>query len=523
MRFLGMALVGLVAVAGCGSDTGNGDGGSDGGGGDGGATMGAASVLMHHKNPTRDGVFIDAKLTKAAVAGLHLDTTFTAKYATSGSTVFAQPLYVDNSPTGGTDLVIVATELNSLIAFKATDGSVVWSLDKTTLGNPAPQGDLECPGNQLPGLGITGTPFIDASSRTIYFDTMTDTSATPAHKIWAVGLDSGKPLSGWPVDVSAKIAGFNSKEQNQRGALLVLGDTLYVPYGGLDGDCGNYHGWVVAVPVGNPGGATAWKTAAPSGPGIWAPGGLSTDGTSIFAATGNANWGNTVCSGAQPAWSTGNTNAVLRLGAGATFSGATADYYTPSNWFSLDCGDVDLGGSGPLLLELPGAAKPHLIVQLGKDGNVYLLDRTNLGGTGAELKQSHVADNEIINAATGFTTSKGTYVALKGTCTTGPGDLVTLKIDSSLNISTAWCATQNGKGSPFYTDDGSGTQGLVWGIGAEGGNQLFAFDADTGAVVFDGSKKASDQMSQVSHFNTGIAAKGRIFVAADSQLYAFTP
>jgi hypothetical protein len=552
MRLFGLALLGVVAVGGCNSDTGNGNGdggctgcsdggggGGDGGGcqtgctdggggGDGGTTVGPASVLMHHKNPTRDGVFIDAKLTKAAVTGLHMDTSFVAKYATTGSRVFAQPLYVDNSPTGGTDLVIVATELNSVIAFKATDGSVVWSVDKSTFGDPAPQGDLQCPGNQLPGLGITGTPFIDGASRTIYFDTMTDANATPAHKIWAANLDTGTVLSGWPVDVSAKISGFNSKEQNQRGALLLLNGILYVPYGGLDGDCGDYHGWVVAVPVGNPGGAAAWKAGAPSGPGIWAPGGVSTDGTSIFVTTGNANWGTTVCNGAAPAWSSGNTNAVLRLGAGATFSGMNTDFYAPTDWFPLDCNDKDLGGSGPLLLELPGATHPHLIVQLGKDSNIYLLDRTNLGGVGAELKKTlAVANaNEIINAATGYTTSQGTYVALKANgsgCLTGTGDLEALKIDSSLNVTMAWCANQNGAGSPFYTDDGTGKQGLVWGIGAEGSNQLFAFDADTGAIVFDGSMHASDQMSQVSHFNTGIAAKGRIFVAADTQLFAFTP
>jgi hypothetical protein len=74
--------------------------------------------------------------------------------------------------------------------------------------------------------------------------------------------------------------------QHQRSALLLNAGILYVAYGAHTGDCGVYHGWVIAVPVNGPTRATAWVTEARGG-GIWAPGGLATDGTSIFAATGN--------------------------------------------------------------------------------------------------------------------------------------------------------------------------------------------------------------------------------------------
>ena len=74
--------------------------------------------------------------------------------------------------------------------------------------------------------------------------------------------------------------------QNERGALIIVKDMLYVPYGGHYGDCGQYHGWVVGVSLSDPTEVVAWATRAQAG-GIWAPGGIASDGTSLFVATGN--------------------------------------------------------------------------------------------------------------------------------------------------------------------------------------------------------------------------------------------
>src|SRR4029077_9917299 len=95
------------------------------------------------------------------------------------------------------------------------------------------------------------------------------------HMIQALSLDDGTSPSGWPVDVSTVKAGsvsFNSPPQNERGALAILNGTLYVPYGGHYGDCGDYHGWVVGVPLDKPSGAFGWATRGSAG-GIWAPSG----------------------------------------------------------------------------------------------------------------------------------------------------------------------------------------------------------------------------------------------------------
>jgi hypothetical protein len=319
-------------------------------------------------------------------------------------------------------------------------------------------------------------------------------------------------------------ADFAPAVQNQRGALLLNGGFLYVPYGGHFGDCGQYHGWVVAVPVSDPAGATAWSTDAVGG-GIWAPSGLASDGTSIFAATGNT-------SGATD-WMGGE--AIIRLGAGATFSYDPADYFAPSNWRSLDAGDLDLGGVGPLVVDVPGATPSQLIVALGKNGVGYLLDRSYLGGIGTGdgtngegLFSAQVATGQIRIAPATYTTTSGTYVVFSGGgagvgCPGTAGDLVALLINPAAppTFEVAWCSSNNGRGSPIVTTTDGWSSPIVWTIGAEGTNRLYAFDGETGDILFNGGG-ADEQMSLVRRFSTPIVANGRIFVAADEQLYAFT-
>src|SRR5262249_19144933 len=137
--------------------------------------------------------------------------------------------------------------------------------------------------------------------RIIYFDGMTavadgDGGSVNKHLVYALDADTGAPRPGWPVDVSATARSgtlaFDSTDQNQRGALALLGGTLYIPYGGFGGDCGGYDGWVVGISTDDPTRVTAWATRATLA-GIWAPGGIASDGTSLFVTTGNAVKGTT--------------------------------------------------------------------------------------------------------------------------------------------------------------------------------------------------------------------------------------
>ena len=478
----------------------------------------AQDVLQHHLHGNRDGLYTDPAFTKTAIPGLHRDAGFNAPIP---GPAYAQPLFVSNG-AGGRPTFIVATEQNTVLAIDASDGSGIWS---ASLGTPVPLARLPC-GNIDP-LGITGTPVIDPAARVIYLDAMItpDRGASKRHQIFALSLDDGSVVPGWPLDLATlgfQGFTFEATYQNQRGALLLNGGILYVPYGGLAGDCGDYHGWVVGVPVNNPAGATAWATGAVAG-GIWAPGGLATDGTAVFVATGNTEGANM--------WMGGE--AILRLGTGATYSGNPADYFVPSNWEYLDALDLDLGGSGPILVDVPGATPSQLVVALGKNGVAYLLDRNNLGGlgagngvTGEGLQSLQVSTASIVNAAAAYTTASGTYVVFNSPgygCPGPQGDLVALRIGAASppTINVAWCADNLGGGSPVVTTTDGSSQPIVWTVGAGYTNQLHGYDGETGEMLFTGGGPA-EHMGNVRHFQTPIVVNGRIFVAGDDQLYAFT-
>ncbi|MGH7439786.1 MAG: hypothetical protein ACRENE_29190 [Polyangiaceae bacterium] len=370
----------------------------------------SASVLQFHKNPSRDGVYVDPAFTQSAVYGMQ------ARFAVPlDGASYAQALYVVDVQNDR-ELFVAATETNHLTVVDGC-GKAVW--DKT-YGAPVQAADLPC-GNTFP-LGITGTPVIDAASRTIYFDAMTQTASGQTglrHRLHAVSLDDGSEKSGWPIDVQASVPGFDSSHQNQRSALTLLNGVLYVPYGGLYGDCGQYYGWVVGVLVSTPSAVTSWRTIAGApwdggppvtGGGFWAAGGLSTDGTSLFAVSGNtmdptdaSQWN------APPNWAGGET--VFRLAAGPSFSGASADYFLPSNWQLLDQADQDLGSVGAVPFDVGSA---HYLVTMDKLGEVYVLDRDDLGASpiaSASLVPPCGQDAcDLVGAPVVYTASDGTHI-----------------------------------------------------------------------------------------------------------------
>jgi len=99
---------------------------------------------------------------------------------------------------------------------------------------------------------------------------------------------------------------------------------------------------------------------------------------------------------------------VIRFQPGPIFSGSPSDYWAPTNWQSLDQSDSDLGASGPLLVDVPAATPSHLVVALGKDRNVYLINRDNLGGISQPVASAQVASNTILQAAVTYRTKQGT-------------------------------------------------------------------------------------------------------------------
>jgi outer membrane protein assembly factor BamB len=473
-------------------------------------------VLTYHAGAARDGDFVVPGLTWNRARALHADTGFHARIT---GDVNAQPLFWH--PDGsGPGLILIATEHDTIYALNAKTGATTW---EKALGTPVQRSDLPC-GNIFP-LGITGTPVIDATRRTLYLDAMRHGErGEPEHAVFALSLQDGSVLPGWPVDVAASLESehitFNTPYQSERGALALLDNTVYVPFGGHFGDCGNYHGWVIGLSLDAPHAVTSWQTRADGGA-VWAPGGISSDGSHLFVATGNTmnSAGGRKFSAPQQ-W--GDGEAVIRLTPDVHFSGNTADYFTPSDWAQMDDRDQDLGGIAPLLFDLPGSGGTRpLVVALGKDGKAYLLDRNRLGGIGGSLASEQVSRNPIRGAAAAVRVDDSEFIAFQGSgsnCPDAAGrGLTVIKVTTSPPaITTAWCGSVPGRGAPMVTTTNGRTDPVVWMLGAQGDNRLYGFRADTGERLF-----VSAALPGLQHFQTLIATPDRLYVAAANAVYAF--
>jgi hypothetical protein len=470
----------------------------------------AQSVLSYHGNQDRSGNFVVPRLTWDNARSMHLDEGFRARV--SGQ-LYAQPLFW-RAPGIDSAMLLVTTEDNIVFAIDAQTGREIW---RRVLGKPIPRSSLSW-GNINP-LGITGTPVIDNAGQAIYVDSAIENESGQHHLVFALGLKDGSILDGWPVDVAQALAGqridFVARDQNQRGALAILDGTVYVAFGGHFGDCGGYHGIVVGISLSDPRKASGWVTRARGG-GIWAPGGLSTDGSSLFVATGNtigaANWG--------------DGEAVIRLAPDLHRSTDKSDFFAPADWHTLDTRDADLGGTNPLPLDVPtSTASQNLTIALGKDGKAYLLDRNNLGGIGGALVAQEVAQGPILGAPAAYPVADGVSVVFAGAgahCpshTSGTG-ITVLKIQSGSppDMTTAWCGTVRGRGSPIVTTTDGRTNPIVWALGAEGDNHLHGFRGDTGELLVT---TPSVGLAGLRHFQTLIATPERLFVGADDGIYAF--
>jgi outer membrane protein assembly factor BamB len=460
------------------------------------------NVTQHHNHGNRDGVYIDPAFTLASAPNLTRDMNFNG---TITGNVYAQPLYVEGGPDNRAK-VIVATESDTVYALDAINGSVIWS---RTLATPISSG-LPC-GTIVP-IGVTGTPVIDLATRSLFLDAETLPSAGVfRHMVYSLNVDTGATNAGWPVNVQTAVSGFDSSIQQQRAALALVNGTLYVPYGGRNGDCLSYKGRVVGIPINDPASVTSWATTANKS-GIWGVGGIADDGTNLFVVTGNATSGTATF---------GQQEAIVRLQAGPVFTNNTTNYWAPTNWMALDTADADLGGCGPVLIDVPGATPSQMVLALGKDQKAYLVNRTNLGGIAApvaSLTVSSIANMPRGQAGVTYRTTLGTYFALRPSSNV----LSAFKVSAANPpvISSGWSISASGLGTPFVSSSDGTNNMIVWVVGSAGDQRLHGYNADTGAVVYGGGG-ASELMAGARQWNTGIVARGSIYLASDNKVYAF--
>ncbi len=375
--------------------------------------------------------------------------------------VYASPLIV-----GGH--AIVATENNTVYALDLFTGSKVW---ERHLGDPVISATLPC-GNISPITGITATPAADPASARMYVVAFLKGYH---HVLYALSLTDGSVAWQQTIDPP----GSTPQVQQLRGALSIGSGLVYVPFGGLFGDCGAYRGYVVGVPLGS-GQAHVFTVAATRGASIWAPQGASigSDG-SVYVVTGNA-----LASGF------GYSDSVLQL---SPDLGSIRSYFAPSNWASLNAGDVDLGSTGAALLPSVGR-----VFVIGKEGVGYLLRMGALGGIGGQL-----ASLRVCSGAWGGTAWLGSMVFVP--CNDG---LYAVSVGAS-SMQVAWHVGRPTLAPPVTA------AGALWAIDASTGT-LFAFEPATGKNLF------STSIGAANRYSTPAATEGFLVVPAGQKVVAIS-
>ena len=362
--------------------------------------------------------------------------------------VYASPLAI-----GGR--IVVATENDTLYAIE--DGTIVWHQH---LGTPASQDQLPC-GNIVP-LGITGTPVVHGG--TIYVVAEFGGSP-PTHELFAVRLSDGNVLWHRSVD----LPGADPAAMQERGALTVADGRVWIPFGGLFGDCGDYKGRVMGVPLDGSGTPVAYTVPTTREAGIWAPPGPVWDGNNLYVEVGNGEA------------STGDpydkSDSVLALTTGAEL----AQFFAPTTWAEDNAGDLDLGTQSPALVG-------KWAVAVGKRGTAYVLDRTDLGGIGGEVSSVDLC------TSFGGTAQVGSRVYVP--CTDG---IRAIRVDGTGHIHVLWHADSSVWGSPVVGG------GRVWSLNPDTGT-LYALDPKNGHIV------NSVNVGATSRFATPAIYGARMFV-----------
>ncbi len=312
------------------------------------------SVPTQHNDNTRAG-WNDSEtvLTTSNVNVTHFGALFSLLV---DDQVYAQPLVVGDVAIGTEhrNVVYVATVNNTLYAFDGDDGRLYWKKNFTASGMRPPRNtDMTgaCGGtytNFSGNLGVVGTP-----------------------------------VAGGPVRITATYAGngdgsvnnvigFDAQKQNQRQGLTLANGIVYVTFASHC-DWGPYHGWILGYDA-----ATLQRRVVyndtPNGyaGGLWESGmGMAADAQgNLYVVTGNG----TVGDSSDPTSLTNRGESALKL----TPSGSTlqvASYFTPADYQALNDTDIDYGTMGSLLI--PNSS---YFLTGGKDGNLYLVNKDNMGG-----------------------------------------------------------------------------------------------------------------------------------------------
>jgi outer membrane protein assembly factor BamB len=454
--------------------------------------------------------------------------------------VNVQPLVVPNQQIGSGshsrkfEVVYVATESNTIYAIDAATGKILLHRNfGTPVSNP-----LGC--TITPNVGIDSTPVIDPATSTMYVIVYTNGSQGPVYRIHALGLTDLKDkvhpvvVTGSHQLTDGTQFNFNATYQRQRPGLLLANGNIYAGFGSFCDIAANLsRGWLLGWQTGSltPLAANQVFDTQATSPddfflsSIWMSGfGIAADEPgNLFFVTGNSDPSGTTYDGV-----TNIQESVIEISRDLT---RVLDLFTPDDWGYLDQEDADFGSGGVLLLPPQSGSTPHLAVAAGKIGNMFFMDRDDLGGYNPN-------QNNVL----------GTYYI--GACWCGPSyfvdpsDSTARVVSSGGSVLAVWklqtsptptltdissTTIPSGQTGGFFTSvssDGN-KHPIIWAVSRPYGNPpllyLYAFDPENndGTLVQLFTAKAGLWPVGGNSNTVPVVANGRVFVGSYQRLTIF--
>jgi outer membrane protein assembly factor BamB len=469
-----------------------------------------------------------------------LQTVFTVQ-----GQVYAQPLYVPNLTINGAshNVVLIATEHDQVYAFDVNTGAQLWrnnllvSHSSLLVISSVSSSDVNCT-DMTPEIGITGTPVIDLPNNTLYLVAKTKETDLITHvttfyqTLHELDLHTGidrvipRRITASTLGIgSGSLAGtqtFDPLIEGQRAALLLHPDGQLMIGWASHCDNGAYHGWLMSFNKGNLANTAVWVDT-PNGVegGFWAGGsGPAADASgSIYAPTGNGTFD--VNSGGID-----YGDSVLRLNWTADSGFAIADYFTPWDEQALDNNDTDVAAGGVVLLpDQPGTTYPHLLIQVGKEGTIDLINRDNMGhfnpNNDSQIVQTLPFAIGGVWGGDAFWNNNAYFGGQSDHLKAYAFDPVAQLLSTSPTSSSSLTYGYPGP-TPAVSANGT-TNGIVWTIQADGGHTysiLHAYDATNLNTELYNSEQNSgrDRAGARVKFSVPTIADGHVFVGETGQV-----
>lgn len=497
----------------------------------------STDVITYHYDNQRTG----QNLNETTLTPANVNSTKFGKlgeFAVDGK-VDAQPLYLSNVNTpsqGKKNVLYVATEHDSVYAFDADSagaGNPIWKV--SLLGTGESTSDDHGCFQVTPEIGVTSTPVIDRSRGAMYVIAVSKNSAGQySQRIHALDLTTGQELFGGPQTITATYPGtgaassggnvvFNPGQYLERPGLLEVNGTIVTTWGSHC-DQTPYTSWVIAFNAGTLA-QTGVLNLVPNGSdgGIWMSGAAPAADVAgnIYFIIGNGTFDTALDTNGFPT-SHDCGNCFVKVSSSAPLS--LLDYFTPSNTVAQSNVDTDFGSGGPLLLpdvqDSSGATR-HLAIGAGKDANIYVLDRDNMGKFNAAQNQIY---QQITGQLAGAEFAKPSY--FNGTVYfAAVGDalkafpVTSAKLAATPFSQSAHVFTYPGA-SPTISANGA-TNGIVWAVDNSGAS-LHAFDAtNLGNELYDSSTTGGRDSFAGNKFITPVVANGKVYVGTPNSVAVF--